>query len=155
MSSLASSLAVYGVGAPSRRQTATWLGWCVVSVVVFFRLGYASFWDPDEAYYASASSEMLAARDWFAPRYNDAPFFDKPILFYILQMLAFVVFGENEFAARLVPALSAVGLIGSTAWFGAQLFDRRTGALAASRIVSIGDLCLSTSWPWCRRTCRS
>ena len=131
MSFFPSSLAVHGVGVPSFRQTATWLGWILIPLVVFFRLGYASFWDPDEAYYASASSEMLAAGDWFAPRYNDAPFFDKPILFYILQMLAFVVLGENEFAARFVPALSAIGLIGSTAWFGAQLFDRRTGALAA------------------------
>lgn len=108
-----------------------WLGWSLIAVVAFFRLGYASFWDPDEAYYASAASEMLAAGDWFAPRYNDAPFFDKPVLFYILQMLAFVMIGENEFAARIVPALSAVALIGTTAWFGAQLFDRRTGAIAA------------------------
>ena len=132
MSSFASSVGIDRMGPSSVRRIAAGLGWIlVIWIAIFFRLGYASFWDPDEAYYASASSEMLAAGDWFAPRYNDAPFFDKPILFYILQMLAFAVFGQNEFAARLVPALSAIGLIGSTAWFGAQLFDRRTGTLAA------------------------
>src|SRR5687767_12915488 len=119
MSSLPSELIGHTTVASAVRHVATWCGWgLVIWIVVFFRLGYASFWDPDEAYYASASSEMLAAGDWFAPRYNDAPFFDKPILFYILQMLAFAGLGENEFAARIVPALSAVALIGSTGWFG-------------------------------------
>src|SRR5215210_654522 len=131
MNAFTSLRAVHANRGPRVRQTAMWVGWSLIAAVAFFRLGYASFWDPDEAYYASASSEMLAAGDWFAPRFNDAPFFDKPILFYVLQMLAFVVLGENEFAARVVPALSAIGLIGSTAWLGAQLFDRPTGALAA------------------------
>ncbi len=131
LSAAPSSIAAHAIRELFIGRTAPWLGWSLIAVVAFFRLGYASFWDPDEAYYASASSEMLAAGDWFAPRYNDAPFFDKPILFYILQMVAFVAIGENEFAARIVPALSAAALIGTTAWFGAQLFDRRTGALAA------------------------
>ena len=107
-----------------------WLGWALVLwVMLFWRLGYASFWDPDEAWYASATSEMLARGEWLVPYYNGVPFFDKPILFYLLQMLAFGLFGESELAARLVPAFSAIVLFAGTAWFGARLLDVRTARL--------------------------
>src|SRR5262249_50106760 len=64
------------------------LGWAlVVWVVVFWRLGYPSFWDSgDEAHYAQATREMLASGNWLVPTYEGAPFFDKPILFYVLQL---------------------------------------------------------------------
>src|SRR5438045_9370176 len=62
-------------------------GWAVVCWVVFgWRLGYPSFWDPDEATYAETTREMLAAHNWLVPIYDGQPFFDKPPLFYILQM---------------------------------------------------------------------
>ena len=73
---------------PSRlRPLLTWAGWAaVVYVVAFMRLGFPSFWDPDEAVYAVASHEMLRTGDWLAPMYNGAPFFDKPILFCWMQI---------------------------------------------------------------------
>jgi 4-amino-4-deoxy-L-arabinose transferase-like glycosyltransferase len=107
-----------------------WLAWALVLwVVLFWRLGYASFWDPDEAWYATATSEMMASGDWLAPRFNGAPFFDKPILFYLLQMVAFALLGQNEAAARMVPALSAIGVFAGTAWFGTRLFGAATARL--------------------------
>jgi 4-amino-4-deoxy-L-arabinose transferase-like glycosyltransferase len=112
------------------RAALVWLSWAIVLwIVLFWRLGYPSFWDPDEAWYASVTAEMLERGDWLVPYYNGAPFFDKPVLFYLLQMLAFAVFGQTEFAARLVPALSAVALFIGTAWFGTRLFGARTGRL--------------------------
>jgi 4-amino-4-deoxy-L-arabinose transferase-like glycosyltransferase len=91
----------------------------IVFVVLFWRLGVPSFWDPDEAHYAETSREMVAAGDWWAAYYNEEPFFDKPVLFHQLQGAAMVAFGPTEFAARLVPALAALALIGITVWFGA------------------------------------
>ena len=106
------------------RRLAPWLGWLVVVwVVLFWRLGYPSFWDPDEAHYAEATRAMLASGDWLVPLYNGQPFFDKPILFYAVQMLAFGLLGPTELAARLVPALSALGLFGCVWWLGAKFFD--------------------------------
>ena len=55
----------------------------VLFVVVFWRLGVPSFWDPDEAHYAETTSELIATGDWWAPYYNEQPFFDKPIFFQI------------------------------------------------------------------------
>jgi 4-amino-4-deoxy-L-arabinose transferase-like glycosyltransferase len=108
-------------------------GWAVVCWVVFgWRLGYPSFWDPDEATYAEASREMLAARDWLVPTYDGHPFFDKPPLFFMLQMASFTLWGATELAARSVPAISAGLLVLVVGWFGTRLFNRdvgRTGAL--------------------------
>lgn len=100
-------------------------------MVAFWRLGFPSFWDPDEAVYAVISRRMLRTGDWLAPIYNGEPFFDKPILFYWLQILSFRIFGATEFAARLVPAVSAIGLIGVTGWAGRVFFNRQVGHLAA------------------------
>ena len=70
-------------------------------VVLFWQLGTASFWDPDEAHYAEASREMLRTGDWLAPYYNGQPFFDKPILFYWFQAAGMAIAGENEAAAPI------------------------------------------------------
>src|SRR5438477_4908877 len=108
-------------------------GWAVVCWVVFgWRLGYPSFWDPDEATYAETTREMLAAHNWLVPIYDGQPFFDKPPLFYILQMSSFALAGATELAARIVPALSAVLIVATIVWFGRRLFTRdvgRNGAL--------------------------
>lgn len=114
------------------RRVAIWTGWAVVVyIVAFWRLGFPSFWDPDEAVYAVATREMLRTGDWLAPMFNGAPFFDKPIFFYWLQLIAFKLFGPTEFAARLVPAVSAVGVIAATNWAGRVFFNRTVGAVAA------------------------
>ncbi|TAK14617.1 MAG: glycosyltransferase family 39 protein [Acidobacteria bacterium] len=114
------------------RRVAIWAGWAtVIYIVAFWRLGYPSFWDPDEAVYAVVTRRMLRTGDWLAPIYNGVPFFDKPILFYWLQLVSFKIFGPTEFAARLVPALSAVGIIGITGWAGRIFFNPRVGHIAA------------------------
>jgi 4-amino-4-deoxy-L-arabinose transferase-like glycosyltransferase len=103
----------------------------LIFVVVFWRLGVPTFWDPDEAHYAETSRELVGAGDWWAPYYNDEPFFDKPILFHQLQGAAMVAFGPTEFAARIVPALAALGLIAVTFWLGAVTASRPVGINAA------------------------
>jgi len=107
-------------------------GWIVVGWVVFaWRLGYPSFWDPDEAKYAQTAREMLAAHNWLVPTYDGRPFFDKPPLFYLLQITSFSLLGPTELAARLVPALSALALLVVIAWFGRRLFNRDVGRNSA------------------------
>jgi 4-amino-4-deoxy-L-arabinose transferase-like glycosyltransferase len=100
-------------------------------VVLFWRLGTPTFWDPDEAHYAETTREMIATGDWWAPYYNERPFFDKPVLFHQLQGAAMRLSGDPEFGARLVPALAALGLIAVTSWFGATMISRNVGIVAA------------------------
>src|SRR5258708_20817405 len=100
-------------------------------VVVFWRLGTPTFWDPDEAHYAETTHEMIATGDWWAPYYNEQPFFDKPVLFHQLQGAAMRLVGDPESGARLVPALAALGLIAVTWWFGATMISHHVGIVAA------------------------
>jgi 4-amino-4-deoxy-L-arabinose transferase-like glycosyltransferase len=103
----------------------------LVFIVLFWRLGDTSFWDPDEAHYAETTSELLATGDWWAPYYNEQPFFDKPIFFHQLQAISMLVLGENELGARMVPALAALALVLVTGWLGARLVSPEAGMVAA------------------------
>jgi len=108
----------------------------LVFVVLFWRLGTPTFWDPDEAHYAETSREMLASGDWWAPHFNGQLFFDKPPLFHQLQAAAMMAFGPGEFAARIVPATAALGLILLTAWFGATLVSKHVGIVAGLMLAA-------------------
>ena len=103
----------------------------ILFVVLFWRLGTPSFWDPDEAHYAETSREVINTGDWLAPYYNEQPFFDKPMLFHWLQAGAMKIVGPTEFGARIVPALAALALILTTAWVGTTLATFEVGFVAA------------------------
>src|ERR1043166_3315040 len=100
-------------------------------VVLFWQLGTASFWDPDEAIYAETSREMLRTGDWLAPYYNEQPFFDKPILFYWFQAAGMAVAGQNEAGARLACAVAAVALVATPLWLGTMLLSFEVGFVSA------------------------
>lgn len=113
-------------------------GWvALIWIVVFWRLGYLSLLDPDEAHYAQITREMLAAREWLVPLVGGQPFIDKPVLFHWIQGLSFTAFGLSEFAARLPSALAAVVLTWTTFWLGRELFDRDTGRRAAAMLLTM------------------
>ena len=99
-------------------------------VTLFWRLGTPTFWDPDEAHYAETSREMVATGDWWAPFYNDEPFFDKPVLFHQLQAVSMLVFGDAELAARIAPAVAGLALVLITAWFGRTMVSPDVGVVA-------------------------
>jgi 4-amino-4-deoxy-L-arabinose transferase-like glycosyltransferase len=73
--------------------------------------------------------------DWIVPRYEGKPFFDKPILSYWLMAAAMEGIGPTAGAARLVPALAAIGVVLATAWLGVLLFDRRS-AIAGALVLA-------------------
>src|SRR6267143_1841514 len=115
---------------PTARFTVLVATAVIVFVVLFWRLGAPSFWDPDEAHYAETTRELISTGDWLAPYYNDRPFFDKPILFHWLQAIPMAVAGPTELAARLIPALAALALVGVTAWVGIALLSADVAVVA-------------------------
>lgn len=108
-------------------------------VALFWRLGAASFWDPDEAHYAQTTRELLTTGDWTAPFYNGSPFFDKPILFYWLQAIPMSV-SPSEAAARVVPAVAGVFLVLVTGWFGTRVYNARVGLTSAFLLATNAGL---------------
>lgn len=108
----------------------------LIFVVLFWRLGTPTFWDPDEAHYAETTREMIATSDWSAPYYNEQPFFDKPVLFHQLQGTAMRLISDPEFGARLVPALAALGLVAICVWFGAVMVSGEVGMVAGLMLAA-------------------
>src|SRR6476661_5514007 len=101
----------------SGARTASVLIWLVIGwVVVFWRLGYVSLLDPDEAHYAELTREMMREHSWFVPLLDGSPFIDKPMFFHWLQAAAIRLLGETELAFRLPSAIAAILLTAVTWW---------------------------------------
>lgn len=121
---------------PRRRAPAV-LGVAILAaLILFWRLGEPTFWDPDEAHYAVSTHELLETGDWLAPTYNGEPFFDKPILFHQIQAISMLSLGQNELGARAPSALAGVALVGATWWLGAALVSAEVGLIAALLLLT-------------------
>ncbi len=93
--------------------------------------------DPDEGRYAEIPREMLESGDWVTPRLFYVKYFEKPPLLYWLTALSFQIFGLNEGAARLVPALSGIATVVLTFFFGLRLCGRRAAWIAAGVLATM------------------
>ncbi|MGB2629706.1 MAG: glycosyltransferase family 39 protein [Candidatus Omnitrophota bacterium] len=95
-----------------------------------FGLGNMALTDPDETFYAQTAKEMLENGEWATPMIFGKPQFEKPVLYYLLVRMSFMVFGVNEFAARLPSALFGIlGILGIYL-LGRVLFSPLSGFLS-------------------------
>ncbi|MBR9920558.1 MAG: glycosyltransferase family 39 protein [Bacteroidetes bacterium] len=92
-------------------------------------LGQVHLFDWDEINFAECAREMIASGNYLQVQINFEPFWEKPPLFFWMQVLSMKVFGINEFAARFPNALA--GLIGLLAMYfiGKKWKDRRFALL--------------------------
>jgi 4-amino-4-deoxy-L-arabinose transferase-like glycosyltransferase len=86
--------------------------------------------DPDEGRYAEIAREMLVSGNYLTPHLNFLPYLEKPPLVYWLTALALHLGGFNEWAARLIPALSALGGVLAVYWLASHLWGPGTALLA-------------------------
>ena len=99
-------------------------------------LGYRRLANPDEGRYSEISREMVVTGDFVTPRLNGLKYFEKPPLQYWATAVAFTLFGESEFTARLYTALCGLGCILLIAYTGKRVFDEETGILAGVVMLS-------------------
>lgn len=85
----------------------------LVGSIIFLGIDLGSFplISPDEPRYIETAREMLERGNLIVPYCDYAPRFDKPILFYWLEILSVKVFGLNEFAARIPSVLAGSGMV--------------------------------------------
>ena len=110
------------------------LGLCFT--LFFFRLGNRPLWDTDEGMHASTSRDMVLSGDWITPTYNGENFYDKPILHNWFVSLSFLVFGFNEFAARLPAAILGLGGVILTYLLGRAVFGPWVGFLSGAILAA-------------------
>ena len=114
---------------------------CICLLIVSLMLFFFGSWllpitDPTECCYTLTAKEMLAAGDWLSPRIYGNFWFDKPIMFYWELLIAYKIFGVNEFASRFFPAIFSTLGIFLTYFFGAKLYDKKIGFAAAIMLAT-------------------
>ncbi|MGZ4158733.1 MAG: ArnT family glycosyltransferase [Bacteroidia bacterium] len=103
----------------------------VVAAIVLFVpfLGAVHLFDWDEINFAECAREMLVTHDYFSVKINFQPFWEKPPVFIWMQALSMIVFGINEFAARLPNAICGIVTLVVVFNIGRKLYDERFGLL--------------------------
>ncbi len=104
-------------------------------ILFFFNLGNRALWDIDEGKHAATSKDMVLSGDWVTPKYNGEKFYDKPPLHNWLVAISFMIFGFNEFAARLPAALLGMGCVMITYLLGRRIFGP-TAAFLSSLVLA-------------------
>ena len=100
-----------------------------------YNLGSYSLVDFDEAWFAEVALNILKRGNPLVLTFNGLSFNEHPPLGFILMAISFVLFGVNEFAARLPEALSAFFSLLLLYFIGKELFNRAIG-LGASLILA-------------------
>jgi 4-amino-4-deoxy-L-arabinose transferase-like glycosyltransferase len=101
-----------GVESESVEPPHRWLFWLLFAVcltTLFYQLGTAGLFEPDEGRNAEKAREILLLNDWVTPHEDFFPVLDKPMFFYWLIAISYKAFGVNEWAARLPSVLAALG----------------------------------------------
>jgi len=101
------------------------------TAVWFSNLEYRKLINPDEGRYAEIPREMVASGDWTTPRLNDIKYFEKPALQYWATALAYTLFGEHQWTARLWSALTGFLGVFMVYFTGRRLFGAQAGGYAA------------------------
>jgi 4-amino-4-deoxy-L-arabinose transferase-like glycosyltransferase len=101
-----------------------------VGLMYLLGLGAAPFLDPPEGFHAAIAESLRQSGDWVTLRVNGVRYFDKPPLIYWLMALSFAGTGVGEAAARVWPALAAIGVAAVTGRIGMILGGPRVGLLA-------------------------
>ncbi|MBI4516653.1 MAG: glycosyltransferase family 39 protein [Deltaproteobacteria bacterium] len=92
-----------------------------------FSLDLGALAEPDEPRYAEIAREMLVRHDFVTPTLNFVKYFEKPPLVYWLTAIAFGLLGVSDWAARLVPVLSALATLALTWAVGRHAYGRWVG----------------------------
>ena len=101
-------------------------------VLFIFNLGGRDLWEPDETRYAVIAREMKETGNWILPHLNGEVYAEKPPLsFWLVNLSAFFVGGNNALANRLPSALAGLIIVFITFLFGERLFNLKAGFLSA------------------------
>lgn len=139
---------------PSPRGVVRWqllLLVCLGGALLLPLLGSSTLWDPWEGHYAEVARRMLEEQDWLRMRWQNEPFFSKPVLTFWLMAGSLKIFGVaggggysgemvashmGEWALRLPFALFGLGGLIALWVMLARLVSRRAAWLATAVVAT-------------------
>jgi 4-amino-4-deoxy-L-arabinose transferase-like glycosyltransferase len=86
-------------------------------------LGHVHLFDWDEINFAESAREMIQTHNYFNVQINYERFWEKPPLFFWLQVASMKTFGINEFAARFPNAVCGIATLVSIFRIGKRIFN--------------------------------
>ena len=98
----------------------------LLAISFLLRIFYSGHLYQDDGLWFTAAEEILGGKALYREIY-----FDKPPGLPLLYALLFKLFGVHLLTIRLFTILYAVAISGVIYLFGARLYDRRTGLVAA------------------------
>ena len=95
-------------------------------------IGGYPLWDPWEPHYSQVAMEMNEHGSWLVPHYrNKTRWFSKPVFPLWMFKTSFIIFGQNEFAARFHVVLMASLGLAMICFLMGRLFNWKAGLLSA------------------------
>lgn len=118
----------------------------LLAVLALFRLlslPFPDLMDTTEGRYASVAKLMLDRNDWVTPWINfhgvEKPYLGKPPLHFWLIDISYLIFGQNNFSARLPSLLSGIG-VALSVWIAASIVLSIEAASVS--VAVLGSSCL-------------
>ncbi len=99
------------------------------SFLFFHSLGSSPLFDWDEINFAESAREMIVSGDYLRVQINFQPFWEKPPLFFWLQVVSMKIFGINEFAARFPNAVCGIATLLVLYNVGKRLHSKQFGII--------------------------
>jgi len=101
----------------------------VAFAVLFFLpfLGSVHLFDWDEINFAESAREMIVTGDYITVQIDYKPFWEKPPLFFWMQVLSMKLFGVNEFAARFPNFICGIVSLVMLYYMGRKIYGHRFG----------------------------
>ncbi|RPI42595.1 MAG: glycosyl transferase, partial [Bacteroidetes bacterium] len=92
-------------------------------------LGSVHLFDWDEINFAESAREMIETGNYLTVQIDYMPFWEKPPLFFWLQVISMKLFGINEFAARFPNFICGIISLVVLYYLGRQIYGHRFGLL--------------------------
>ena len=142
--------------------------WVVAVFVLFYGLGVKEIWGPEDRW-AEIVREMRLTGDYFHPRINGLPYFDKPLLSYWLIAAVSAVTGRmDEMVLRFPSAVAGLAALWGTMNLARRLFSKQAAVTAGwillgsygfvfwartgeADMENLAAIVLAVAWYWARR----
>lgn len=108
----------------------------IFSLFFFVGLGAFHLFDWDEINFAESAREMIVSGDYLHVQINFEPFWEKPPLFFWLQVISMGIFGITEFAARFPNAVFGAVYLITLYLIGKKHFDKKFGLIWALLFIA-------------------
>ena len=105
-------------------------------VLLSSNIGGLYIYSLDEAKNSVCAREMLERGDLIVPTFNEELRTDKPPLHYYFMQVAYLIFGVNEFSARIFSVIMGILTILTTWWLSLRYLGGRAGLYSVLVLIS-------------------